>query len=210
MSALKPQAQLTRRLPLALTALLLSTAAWAQTPPMTSATAADFERQLEAADGPVTKGFRPTAPPDPENRCAASTKEADGPGTKTLEVVYADDSAPQAQMALRFGLNSDVLTPDDRRMLDQLSLALNGPRLKSGRFAIAGHTDVTGDATATGFDNNRRLSCARALRVVDYLVDRGRVARDRLTAYGFGSKKLLTGFASDSPQHRRVEIRRAN
>ncbi len=50
---------------LVLSTLLNSAAVLAQTAPMTDASVADFERQLAHDDGPVTKAFRMTAPPDP-------------------------------------------------------------------------------------------------------------------------------------------------
>ena len=194
-----------------LAASVASTPARAQTAPISDASVADFERQLAAADGPVTKGFRMTAAPDERNRCAGNAKDSEGPGTKTLEVVgYGEDDAPQSHLALRFDNNSDELGAADRRLLGKLAQAMNGPALRDGRFAIAGHTNTKGDDTRAGAESNLRLSCARAIRVVAYLVNEGRVSRDRLTAYGFGSRKLLSGFDPAAAQHRRVEVRRGD
>ena len=192
-------------------ALLMAGAAHAQEAPLSQASAADFERLLEG--GPVVKSFRPTRAPDAQNRCADSPGSTDAPsrpGTKNLEVVpYDEDSAVQAQLGLVFGFNSDELTARDRNMLDNLATALRGPRLRDAKFAVAGHTDRSGDETQRGAQNNRQLSCARALSAMSYLVQTRGVDAQRLTAYGFGSERPLEGFGATAPQHRRVEVRRA-
>ncbi|MBI5719017.1 MAG: OmpA family protein [Burkholderiales bacterium] len=174
------------------------------------------------ADGPATRSFRRTQLPDAaSNLCAESAKPASraattattatvqraadsgGPTRRNLEVVpYAGDSTPGVNLSVQFATGSDRLSPADRSLLDNVATALTSPALASESFAVAGHTDGTGDARI-----NLELSCARALQVRRYLVDKG-VAEARLTAYGFGSVRPLDGDAA-AAANRRVELRKA-
>ncbi len=166
-------------------------------------------------DGPATRSFRRTQLPDAaSNLCGESAKPApraaaaapgpaDGPGRRNLEVVpYAGDATPGVNLSVQFATGSDRLAAGDRGLLDNVAAALKSPTLASESFAVAGHTDATGDARL-----NLELSCARALAVRRYLVDKG-VAEARLTAYGFGSVRPLEGDAA-APANRRVEVRKA-
>lgn len=173
--------------------------------PLQDASVGQLIEQLSAEGGAVAKGFRPTRKPDASDRCSTAA-DSGNRATKILVVEYADDSAPQVSLAIRFNLNSDELNLGDKLLLDKLAQALLSPQLQNARFAVAGHTDTSGDERSA--DHNPRLSCARALSALRYLVGKG-VKEDRLTAYGFGSKRLLSGLAGTAPDHRRVEIRRA-
>jgi len=70
-------------------------------------------------------------------------------------------------------------------------------------FYVVGHTDAKG-----AFDYNRTLSEARAQSVVDALVGRFGISRERLRAYGVGP--LVPVFSNESDagrdRHRRVEL----
>jgi hypothetical protein len=140
--------------------------------------------------------------PDTNGACLGSDGVGAGAGgSKNLVVVpIAAEGAPQINLALQFDLNSFVLAERDRRQLEVLARALNSSELQAVRFTVGGHTDASGDAVL-----NEKLSCARALSARSYLLDRG-IGPDRLTAYGFGSKKPV-GRDADN---RRVEIRRAD
>ncbi|MBL8347676.1 MAG: OmpA family protein [Rubrivivax sp.] len=165
-------------------------------------------------DGPATRSFRRTQLPDaasnlcaesakPAPRAAAAPRPADGPARRNLEVVpYAGDTTPGVNLSVQFATGSDRLAAGDRGLLDNVAAALKSPTLASESFAVAGHTDTTGDARI-----NLELSCARALAVRRYLVDKG-VAEERLTAYGFGSVRPLEGDAA-AAANRRVEVRKA-
>ena len=116
---------------------------------------------------------------------------------------YAGDTTPGVNLSVQFATASDKLTAGDRSMLDKLSSALKNPELAEDRFAIAGHTDSSGDARI-----NLELSCARALAVRRHLVAKG-VAAQRLSAYGFGSTRLLAANEPTGAANRRVEVRKA-
>ncbi len=184
--------------------------AWAQRPLADSSVDA-----LVAAlrGGPGTKSFRRTELPAAGNNLCRGGDAAQSPTpsaaggerlARNLEVVpYAGDTTPGVNLSVQFATASDRLTAADRALLDKLAQALQSPALAQERFAVAGHTDQTGDARI-----NLELSCARALAVRQYLGGRG-VAAQRLSAYGFGSARLLAGDDPAAGANRRVEIRKA-
>ncbi|MEI6262103.1 MAG: OmpA family protein, partial [Deltaproteobacteria bacterium] len=72
---------------------------------------------------------------------------------------------------------------------------------------IEGHTDNV--AIRSGrFSSNWDLSIVRAVHVVKYFIDAGKIAPQRLSAVGYGESKPL--YPNDSPanreKNRRVEI----
>ena len=72
---------------------------------------------------------------------------------------------------------------------------------------IEGHTDNV--AIRSGrFPSNWDLSIVRAVHVVKYFIDAGKIAPQRLSAVGYGESKPL--YPNDSPanreKNRRVEI----
>lgn len=170
-----------------------------------------------AGGGPATRSFRRTQLPQADsNLCSdAGGKPAAGgkPGAGTanggargrnLEVVpYAGDTTPGVNLSVQFATASDKLAGGDRGLLDNLAAALKSADLAAERFAIAGHTDSSGDARI-----NLELSCARALAVQRYLVSKG-VAEARISAYGFGSERPMAGTEASNGQNRRVEVRKA-
>lgn len=167
---------------------------------------------MQALGGSLpTRAFRPTGLPDAgTSLCAGQGAAAPAAATRglsstrTLEVVpYAGDTTPGVNLSVQFALSSDQLTPADRSLLDSLAAALQRPELAQDRFAIAGHTDTRGDARL-----NLELSCARALAVRRYLGAKG-VAGQRLSAYGFGSTRLLPDNSASDAVQRRVEVRKA-
>jgi outer membrane protein OmpA-like peptidoglycan-associated protein len=194
-------------LALACAAVAGANPARAQAAPLESATA---EQLVERLQGKVTappvyskSAFGGAATPLP-GQCKADVSYA-GTATRTFvpQLEYPTDSSVQVDLKIQFEINSARLLPVSRPLLDQLAQALQTPALQSGRFIIAGHTDITGTVAF-----NEALSCARAITVRHYLMDRG-VPGDRLGLYGLGSRQLLPGRAADDPLHRRVEVRRA-
>jgi outer membrane protein OmpA-like peptidoglycan-associated protein len=157
------------------------------------------------AGGPPTRSFRRTQLPDADsNLCAGQAAGGKSRNARNLEVVpYAGDTTPGLNLDVQFASASDRLTPADKALLDRLAQALQRPELAGERFAVAGHTDTTGDTRI-----NLELSCARALAVRRHLQAKG-VAAARLSAYGFGSTRLLAADAPAGAVNRRVEIRKA-
>jgi outer membrane protein OmpA-like peptidoglycan-associated protein len=105
-----------------------------------------------------------------------------------------------ANLCVTFARNSADLTPQSRRALDQLKIAL-GDRLAGHRVSLEGFTDATGTS-----EINQRLSQQRALAVQQYLVANG-VSADRLSAVGFGASRPISGRDGTHPTNRRVEVR---
>jgi outer membrane protein OmpA-like peptidoglycan-associated protein len=102
---------------------------------------------------------------------------------------------------VEFKTNSAELLADSTKLLDRVAnLIRNNPQVKLIR--IEGHTDDVGKA-----DDNLRLSQARAVAVLEYLVKRG-VDRARLTAVGYGQTRPLVPNTSKAnrAQNRRVEF----
>lgn len=197
-------------LPLLTVALATAGApAAAQAPPPLAQTSVEA---LVAAlrSGPAARAFRRTQLPDTgTSLClgqagpAGATRSARGHG-RNLEVVpYAGDTTPGVNLSVQFATASDRLTAADQALLNTLAQALQTAELAEDRFAVAGHTDSTGDARL-----NLELSCARALAVRRHLVARG-VAAERLSAYGFGSERPLAADTPAAGVNRRVEIRKA-
>lgn len=160
--------------------------------------------------GPAVRAFRRTQLPEVgtslckgQDAPAAATG-ARSVGGRNLEVVpYAGDTTPGVNLSVQFALASDKLTASDQNLLDTLAKALQTPDLGQDRFAVAGHTDSTGDGRI-----NLELSCARALAVRRYLAGKG-VAVERMSAYGFGANRLLAADQPAAGVNRRVEIRKA-
>lgn len=168
---------------------------------------ADELRELLGAPKPVTtRAFKPTTPPSTDGACAGNdTAPAPGGGTRSLGVVpYGGSTAPSINLAIQFATGSDAIVPASQQVLDRLAAVMKEPDMAQRRFAVAGHTDATGDDRI-----NLQLSCARAIAVRQHLLKRG-VAAERLSAYGFGSAKPLQEGAAESAVNRRVEIRRAD
>jgi outer membrane protein OmpA-like peptidoglycan-associated protein len=211
----KPMTHFKLAAPLALPLALWGAVALC-TLPAAQAQAAPDEVNVESLvralrSGPPTRAFTRTQVPDVgSSLCAgqAASGTAANAGKerlgRNLEVVpYAGDTTPGVNLSVQFATASDRLTPADRALLDKLAAALKMPELVQDRFAVAGHTDTTGDARI-----NLELSCARALAVRRYLGTQG-VPAQRLTAYGFGSTRLVDTSDPAAGANRRVEIRKA-
>jgi OmpA-OmpF porin, OOP family len=128
------------------------------------------------------------------------------PATRALVVeprTSSDSSGEERRINLdiRFGNDSDSLTAAAHGQLDQLGTALNSPELAHARFVIAGHTSSSGAA-----QHNRQLSEARAQAVRSYLIERCRIAPERLQAVGYGADRPLSEYPPNALQQRRVEI----
>ena len=106
-----------------------------------------------------------------------------------------------------YDLGSAALRPDSRTELDKLAALLKeNPYIN---VELGSHTDARGDSLS-----NMNLSQRRAESVTDYLVRYGKIDGTRLTAKGYGEKKLLNrcadGVVCTEPEHqenRRTELK---
>jgi OOP family OmpA-OmpF porin len=105
-----------------------------------------------------------------------------------------------AGKTIEFESASAVITPRGRALLDQIVPVIQEDA--STRIEVAGHTDSTGGAA-----ENQALSEARAAATLEYLVSRG-VARERLSARGYGASKPVADNATAEGRHknRRIEF----
>jgi OmpA-OmpF porin, OOP family len=134
----------------------------------------------------------------PAGTPAAATPPAGGSTTTT-----AAPSTPAAPrgigLAVPFALDSDQLTPEALRVVDQLAEVF---KMNPGdKFVIEGHTDSTG-----GEAHNKVLSERRAQAVINYLVTKHGLPRDRFEWRGLGSAKLLLPNDPTNGRNRRVQV----
>ena len=103
-----------------------------------------------------------------------------------------------------FTLGSDVLLPESFIFLDDIvRLTEEFPY----ELSIEGHTDSTPISTSQ-FSSNWHLSAARAIAVLQYLVDAGGIAPELLSAAGFADTRPLVEGESEEDRaiNRRVEF----
>jgi outer membrane protein OmpA-like peptidoglycan-associated protein len=115
--------------------------------------------------------------------------------------IHSEREPQSVSLLITFITNSAELTPQAKRSLDVVGLALNSGQLSEFKFAIEGHADPRGDPEA-----NLRLSQARADAVRDYLVKRTNVVENRLVAEGKGDREPLNKKNPAAPENRRVTI----
>jgi len=105
-------------------------------------------------------------------------------------------------IAIRFPVNSYVLTKDARKFADLLGDVLSADELRNCDFEIEGHTDSSGSK-----EHNKALSIKRANAVTSHLVNHHSISSTRLKAIGYGEEKLLSGIYSRSAKQRRVQVK---
>jgi len=141
--------------------------------------------------------------------------QGDG-GRTTLERKGAEGSDPevlsvrkgnQAVIGSRvlFDVGSDQLTPESKRILDQIALLIKGHR---NVMLVKGHTSVDDHPSATDSQQKLDLSLRRAKIVADYLVASG-VEPDILRVLGCSTFEPVAqrAYTPDARQlNRRVEI----
>jgi len=141
--------------------------------------------------------------PDPATSLCESGATAKTASTEQRSRSLYAESAPAIDLDIAFDHNSAVLKPEGRKILDTLAEALRDKALAASSFVVAGHTNKIGED-----DYNRRLSCARALSVRDYLRDQRKIASKRLIPMGFGFSRLKLSNDPTADDNRRVEIRK--
>lgn len=149
--------------------------------------------------GTPDSGGKPATAPATAGAPAA-TAPAAGTPPAAAGAPAPQPSAPKGLgLAVLFAIDSDQLTPEAKRIVDQLAevFKLN----PSDRFVIEGHTDTTG-----GEVYNKSLSDRRAQAVIDYLVSQHGLSRDRFEGRGLGSAKLLLPNDPTNGRNRRVQV----
>ena len=103
-----------------------------------------------------------------------------------------------------YPLDSAVLQPEGRTVLDALATALAG---LPNDLSIEGHTDNT-PITGGPYPTNWELSTARATAVLRYLIDAHHIDPNRLSATGYADTRPLVPNTTEARQalNRRVEI----
>jgi chemotaxis protein MotB len=116
------------------------------------------------------------------------------------------------QSELFFDSGSAVLSAEGRSELDKLATALNDlekqiPSEINWVLRVDGHTDVRPIVTSQ-YSSNWALSAARAISVVQYLVNKG-VSPQRLVAAGFGEFQPIDPANTDEAyrRNRRLELK---
>ena len=147
-------------------------------------------------DCPPVAMQRPAAPPP-----APPAAERPAPGSVPPLPGPAAMPAPELRAAFRveFDFNSAVIRSESRAILDKVAAVMAAAG--NTRFRIVGHTDAVGGDVA-----NLALSKKRAAAVVEYLVSKHHLRRDRLEASGMGARELLLPDQPKAAANRRVEI----
>jgi len=102
---------------------------------------------------------------------------------------------------LTFAFNSDRLSAQAERTLDNLGQALQSEALKASAFRIEGHTDSKGSDAY-----NLRLSERRARSVARYLISQFGIEPHRLQSVGKGEREPLYPNDPENGENRRVQI----
>ncbi|HKL63841.1 MAG TPA: OmpW family outer membrane protein [Woeseiaceae bacterium] len=107
-------------------------------------------------------------------------------------------------VSLAFGFDSDALTAEDRRLLDDL--AENLKRLPYLRGVVEGHTDSRGPEAY-----NQQLSERRARSAYQYLLDAG-IRAAQLSYVGYGESRPVADNDTEEGRalNRRVVVRRTD
>ncbi|MCA3016180.1 MAG: OmpA family protein [Myxococcaceae bacterium] len=120
---------------------------------------------------------------DRKDNCPAEPGALQFQGCKRKQLVVLAQGALQILEAVAFKAGSDVIEARSAGLLANVAAVLNAhPELTTVR--IEGHTDNQGDAT-----RNLDLSQRRADSVKRFLVEKGKVAAERLVAKGFGDTR---------------------
>jgi outer membrane protein OmpA-like peptidoglycan-associated protein len=109
---------------------------------------------------------------------------------------------PSASLLITFETNSAALTPQAKQSLEVVGRALKNEKLNDFKFAIEGHADPRGNATA-----NQKLSQSRAESVAAFLAEQQKSDKARLQPVGKGSSELMNTSNPAASENRRVTIK---
>ncbi|HEY8288759.1 MAG TPA: OmpA family protein [Acetobacteraceae bacterium] len=187
--------------------VLTATPSWAQSTPSSD----QIINSLKPSGNLVTGGTRGIrlAAPTTETATHPATPVATSAPAHAAQSAVKSASASQAvagpsiNLTVNFATGSTELTPQAKRVLDQLGKALASNDLANYKFRIEGHTDTVGSKQA-----NLELSQRRAEAVVSYITAQFGVQASRLQAVGMGEDGLLvqTGAQTPEARNRRVQV----
>ncbi|MBL0194604.1 MAG: OmpA family protein [Myxococcales bacterium] len=103
---------------------------------------------------------------------------------------------------MQFELNSAVIKPESFPLLNEVAEVIKkNPQIK--KLAVEGHASADGDAKL-----NEKLSDDRAKSVRQYLIDKGGIKGEMLTAKGYGELKPIADNKTPEgkEKNRRVEF----
>lgn len=126
-------------------------------------------------------------------------RELDGTGVSVTR--QGDNLVLNMPSDVTFGVDQAAIQPQFYRVLDGVGTIVN--RYPQTLVDVTGHADATGDDM-----HNQSLSERRASSVAGYLIDNGRVMRDRLYVQGRGESQPIAsnGTPEGRAANRRVEI----
>jgi chemotaxis protein MotB len=105
-----------------------------------------------------------------------------------------------------FDPGKTALKPAGKDALREVAGILAG--ISGRKFQVAGHTDNVAPGRGGPFKSNWELSAARAVTVVHFMVDEGKLPPERVSAAGFADQLPVAG--NDTPegrqQNRRIEV----
>ncbi len=124
---------------------------------------------------------------------------------QAMQALGATESALEVKVELPadvlFDFDKADVRPDAAQALGRLATVIRG--YPTGRVAIEGHTDAKGNDAY-----NQKLSERRAESVKSWLVEREKIAADRITTRGAGKSRPVADNSTEAgrQKNRRVEV----
>ncbi|HCC53723.1 MAG TPA: hypothetical protein DEQ20_02160 [Desulfobulbaceae bacterium] len=146
-----------------------------------------FDNEPQTGGGVATPATEPTQEPG---------KQATAP-EMNCNALPTDVATTAVDFAIQFKVASAVIAPASEPILGQIAKILALAPNKC--ILVEGHTDTTGNA-----DKNLKLSRDRADSVVQFMVEKTGMGRNRFVPVGKGSSDLLKNVSPTDPAHRRV------
>ncbi len=141
---------------------------------------------------------------DRADHCPDEPGPAENDGCAPEQTVTLSEHGLEIRDKIYFALDSAEIEPRSYPLLERIAEVLEQhPELT--RIEVEGHTDDRGDRAY-----NLDLSQRRARAVLEFLVTRGGIARERLVARGYGADRPIVANPStpeEQARNRRVEIR---
>ena len=132
----------------------------------------------------------PPPPPEPE------------PEPEPPKRVVVENNRIAFEEKIQFDLDKATIKPESDSLLQEIIKVIKeNPHIK--KIAIEGHTSSEGSDR-----HNLKLSDQRAKAVMDYMINKGGLAKEMFTAKGFGETKLIADESTEEgkEKNRRVEF----